>query len=51
VVVGGGAGTIKGNRHVVYPVMTPMANLHLSLAQKFGCQMGSFGTSTGTVEL
>jgi len=28
--------------------MTPMANLHLSIAQKFGCQMGSFGTSTGT---
>jgi hypothetical protein len=51
VVVGGGAGTIKGNRHLVYPVMTPLANLHLSIAQKFGCQMGSFGTSTSACEL
>ena len=51
VVVGGGAGTIKGNRHLVHPAMTPMANLHLSLAQKFGCQIDSFGTSTSTCEI
>jgi hypothetical protein len=51
VVVGGGAGTIKGNRHLVYPGMTPVANLHLSIARKFGLEMGAFGDSTGATEL
>jgi hypothetical protein len=29
---------------------TPLANLHLTLAQKFGCELDSFnGASTGTL--
>ena len=51
VVLGGGAGTVKGNRHLNYPAMTPLANLHVSYAQKFGLSMESFGDSTGTVAL
>jgi hypothetical protein len=51
VVVGGGAGSVQGNRHVVNPADTPIANLHLSLAQKFGCALESFGASTGAVAL
>jgi hypothetical protein len=29
-VVGGGAGTLKGGRHLIYPEHTPLTNLHLT---------------------
>jgi hypothetical protein len=51
VVVGGAAGAVKGNRHLQYPHMTPLANLHVSIANKFGLPMDTFGDSTGTTEL
>jgi hypothetical protein len=51
VVAGGGAGTIKGNRHIRYPKLTPIANLHLSFAQKFELGLESFGDSTKATEL
>ena len=51
-IVGHGAGLAKGNRHVQTPKETPLANLMLDFAQKFGCDIEKFGTlSTGAVEI
>jgi uncharacterized protein DUF1552 len=47
VLAGGGAGTLKGGRHIRYAKDTPLANLHLTLLDKFGVQMDRFGDSTG----
>jgi hypothetical protein len=47
VVVGGGAGTIKGGRHVVYPEGTPLSNLHITLLDKVGVPVDKLGDSTG----
>jgi hypothetical protein len=46
-VVGKGAGRIKGGQHLVYPDRTPLANLHLTMLQRAGIEMDSFGDSTG----
>lgn len=45
--VGGGAGTLKGNQHLVFPDKTPLANLHLTLMNKVGIETASVGDSTG----
>jgi hypothetical protein len=50
-VVGKGIGAVRGNRHVATAPQTPMANLLVTLAQKFGVEQETFGISTGTVEL
>jgi hypothetical protein len=43
---------VKGNRHIQTPKETPIANLMLDFAQKFGCDTDKFGTlSTGRVEV
>jgi hypothetical protein len=44
---GGGAGQIKGGRHVRYPKETPVTNLHISVLDKLGIPIDSFGDSTG----
>jgi hypothetical protein len=50
VLAGRGRGLLDPGRHVVLDPHTPLANLHLTLAQKFGCEVDSFnGTSTGTL--
>ncbi len=49
--VGGGAGQLKGGRHVRYPEDTPMANLYLTLLDKMGITLGNFGDSTGKLDL
>jgi hypothetical protein len=46
-VAGGGAGQLKGDRHIVYPKGTPLANLHLTMADKLGIPIEHFGDSTG----
>jgi uncharacterized protein DUF1552 len=51
VLVGGGAGQLKGGRHLRFPKDTPMNNLHLSLLEKVGVPMEKFGDSTGSMEL
>jgi len=51
VLVGGGAGRVKGNRHIVNPENTEMANLLLAIAQKAGVDQDRFGVSTGAVEI
>jgi hypothetical protein len=48
VVVGGGAGTIGGGRHLVYPEGTPLTNLHVTLLDKVGVPVDKLGDSTGT---
>ena len=49
VAVGGGIG--KGNRHVIAPEHTPLGNLWVHVAEKFGCAPQRFGTSTGKLEI
>jgi hypothetical protein len=50
-IIGGGAGSMRGNRHIQTAVNTPQANVMLSLGQKFGLDLPTFGVSTGTVDL
>src|SRR5579863_2838739 len=49
-VAGGGAGQLKGGRHLKYPDHTPMANLLLTVLGKSGIPMDSLGDSTGVLE-
>ena len=51
VVVGGRDQQIKGNRHLKYPKGTPLANLSMSLMDKFGVNVERFGDSTGELDL
>jgi hypothetical protein len=51
VVVGGGNGTIKGNRHLKHQILTPLANLHVAFADKFGLGIETFGESNGKIDL
>jgi hypothetical protein len=45
--LGGGAGAIKGGRHLVYPDHTPLTNLQLTLLEKMGVATEKIGDSTG----
>jgi hypothetical protein len=45
--LGGGAGTLKGGRHIVYPEHTPLTNLQLTLLDKLGVPSEKLGDSTG----
>src|SRR5262249_41242337 len=47
---GKGRGTIKTGRHVRYPRGTPLTNLYLSMLDRIGAPLGSFGDSTGRLE-
>ena len=52
---GGGAGQLKGGRHIRYPKETPLANLHLTLLDKLGVHAGQHrrqhraGSTIGTL--
>jgi len=48
VAVGGGVG--KGHRHVQVKKQTPVGNLWLTMANKFGSRLETFGDSDGRVE-
>jgi hypothetical protein len=50
-IVGRAAGRTRGKNHVKTPQNTPMANVLLSVSQKFDVAHESFGVSTGTIEL
>jgi hypothetical protein len=50
-IVGGGGGRIRGNRFVVAPEWSPVANLWLGVAGLFGSPLESFGESTARLEL
>jgi hypothetical protein len=45
--LGGGAGALKGGRHIVYPEHTPLTNLQLTLLNKLGVPAEQLGDSTG----
>jgi hypothetical protein len=45
--LGGGTGTIKGGRHLVFPDDTPLTNLQLTLLNKMGVPAEHLGDSTG----
>lgn len=47
-VAGGGAGWIRGGRHLRYPPDTPMANLQLTLLDKLGVRIDRLGDSNGS---
>jgi Protein of unknown function (DUF1552) len=51
VMLGGLNGQMKGGRHLVLPDLTPSANAMLSLGQKLGVEMETFGVSTGPIDL
>jgi len=44
--VGGGAGKVKGNQHLKYPDRTPLANLHLTVLHRAGVPVEKVGDST-----
>ncbi|MDA9764034.1 DUF1552 domain-containing protein [bacterium] len=50
ILAGGASGGMKGNRHIRYDKVTPLANLHLSLLDKVGVRLDSFGDSTGKLD-
>jgi hypothetical protein len=47
---GGGAGQLRGGRHLKFPKETPLANLHLTLLDKFGVRLDRIGDSTGRID-
>ena len=49
-VAGGAAGSMQGGRHIKYDEPTPLANLHLTLLEKVGIHLDSFGDSRGTID-
>jgi hypothetical protein len=51
ILVAGGAATgLKGGRHIRYEKGTNLANLHLTLLDRVGIHLDSFGDSNGKVE-
>jgi hypothetical protein len=49
-VAGGGAGRVKGGRHIRYAEPTPLANLHLTLLERVGVRMDAFADSQGKID-
>ena len=49
VLVGGANGAHVGGKNVVLPARTPLANLHLTILDKFGIKQKSFGNSSGVI--
>jgi hypothetical protein len=49
-VAGGAAGNMQGGRHIKFNKPTPLANLHLTLLNKVGVHVESFGDSQGQVD-
>jgi hypothetical protein len=50
ILVAGGAGRVKGGRHIRYADATPLANLHLTLLERVGVRMDAFADSQGKVD-
>ncbi|HTU26174.1 MAG TPA: DUF1552 domain-containing protein [Pirellulales bacterium] len=51
VLAGGGAGTIRTGRHVLYKQETPIANLYMAMLDRLGAPSDRFGDSDGKLEL
>ena len=50
VLAGGGAGQLRGGRHLRFPKETPLNNLLLSLLDKAGVRTDKFGDATGRLD-
>ena len=48
---GGGAGQVRGGRHVRLPADTPLANLHLTVLDKMGVAVERVGDSTSGLKV
>ena len=44
---GKGGGTLKPGRHILYPKETPLTNLYVSMLDRMGAHVDSFGDSKG----
>ena len=51
IVLVGGAGNLRGNRHVATPMGTPLSNLLANLLNRAGLPVESFGDSTAVLDL
>ena len=51
VLVGGGAGSLKGGRYLRFPENTPMSNMFVSLLDKVGVPIDKMGDSTGPLQM
>ena len=49
ILVGGGAGELKGGQQLELPERTTISNLHLTVLNKAGLELESFGDSTGEI--
>ena len=49
ILVGGGAGALNGGQQIELPERTTVSNLHLTVLNKAGLEMESFGDSTGEI--
>ena len=49
VLAGGGAGTLKPGRHLLYPKETPMTNLFMSMLDRMQVRPGAIGDSNGVL--
>lgn len=49
-VAGGAAAGVKGNRHIRFDEVTPLANLHLTLLDRVGVHLEKFADSNGLVQ-
>jgi hypothetical protein len=49
--VGGGGGSVKGNRHIVAGEHTPNADLLISIAETYGIDVEHFGGNKGRISL
>ncbi len=47
---GQAGGTIATGRHIKYEAETPLTNLHVSMLQRLGVSIDSFGDSTGALD-
>src|SRR4030095_1471806 len=47
----GGAGALKGNRHIATPMGTTLSHMMVSIVKGAGIPIDSFGDSTGVVDL
>jgi hypothetical protein len=51
VLAGGGCGTLKPGRHVIYPKETPLNNLWVSMLNRMEVNLDRLGDSTGMLSL
>jgi hypothetical protein len=47
--LGKGGGTVRSGRHVRYPKKTPLCNLYVSMLQRVGVPVDTFGDSKGAL--